>query len=46
VKPLRSAKDVHELKTFDFHPQNVDIVNTERKLRKLRKLEEERERLM
>jgi hypothetical protein len=42
VKPLRSAKNLQELKTFDFDDEKLEIVNTERKLIKLRKLELER----
>jgi hypothetical protein len=46
IKPLRSAKNIHELKRFNFDANNIEAVNTERKLRKLRQLEREKQNLM
>lgn len=46
LKPLRSAKNGHELRQFNFDDNAIEVVNTERKLRKLRQLEREKDDLM
>lgn len=46
LKPLRSAKNDHELRQFNFDDNAIEVVNTERKLRKLRQLEREKDDLM
>lgn len=46
LKPLRSAKNDHELRRFNFDDNAIEVVNTERKLRKLRQLEREKDDLM
>jgi hypothetical protein len=46
IKPLRSAKNGHELKHFNFDEGNLDRVNTSRKIQKLQLLEQEKSNLM
>lgn len=38
IKPLRSDKNAHELKRFNFDDSCVDRVTTERKMQKLQQI--------
>ena len=46
VKPLRSAKNVYQMKKFNFGEDVNKINHTGRKLKKLKKLEEDKVNLM
>jgi hypothetical protein len=46
LKPLRSAKNLHELRNFNFDPTAIDSFNADLRLKKLQQLEKEKQQLL